>query len=366
MSPTRLSLGARLATSTALIAGMAIVVFAIVAGAVLWRHESVEEAEGTDEPTAADEVLSQMALALAVTTPIVLGVAALSTRRVARRLTARVDGVIDQATRMSHQALGLRLPLSPADDALDAMAGALNGLFDRLERGLAAQTQFVADASHELRTPLSVLRTELEVARRHPRSVAEWEAMADRAMDDVAHMTEMVEALLRLAQATAVAPAELPVELGALVEDVADRWRAVAARATVSLDVHAASVTLVGDADALGVAIGNLIKNAIAHSPRLGVITVEATLVADRGVEVAVADQGPGVLEAERDRIFMPFARGSQPADRARATEGVGLGLSVARRIVEAHHGTLTVANAVAGGARFVIALPVPNLTGPT
>jgi signal transduction histidine kinase len=116
-------------------------------------------------------------------------------------------------------------------------------------------------------------------------------------------------------------------------------------------------VSPAGDADALSVALGNLVGNAIAHSPRGGVIDVAARRTG-AAIELVVADQGPGVPQADRERIFLPFARGVTAADRGGADGGVGLGLSVARRIVEAHRGELRVDDAPGGGARFTARLP--------
>jgi two-component system OmpR family sensor kinase len=315
------SLGTRLAASTALIAAMAIGVFAIVAAAILWRHESSEVQPGSDGADAESEVLEQMALALVVTTPLVVGLGALAARRVTRRLTAHVDDLVANAA-----------------------------------RGLDAQRRFVADASHELRTPLSVLRTELEVARRRPRDAAAWEELADRAIAEVTRMSEMVEALLRLAR-TAATPARRDViDVPALVDNVVASQRAQAAARDVRIEPRVDAVTCTGDAEALAVALGNLVANAIAHSPPAGTVALR---VQARGTNVVltVDDEGPGVPPDERERIFVPFARGRLAADRA-GTTGVGLGLSVARRIVEAHAGALSVTDAPRRGARFEMSIP--------
>ncbi|MCB9563756.1 MAG: HAMP domain-containing protein [Kofleriaceae bacterium] len=230
------SLGGRLAGWTAIATAIAVLVFALAAAAALWLHERAEQAVGEaeeGEPTA--EVVEQLTIALAVTTPVILLLAVVATRRLARRVTDRLDGVVAAAAAMTEDRLAERLPVSPADDEVDRLAVALNGLFGRLDHGIAAQRQFVADASHELRTPLTVLRSELEVARRRPRTVPEWEAIADRVAAEVARMTAMADALLRLARAGAVAPTARPVDLRTLVDDVVARWSAAAAAAGVTL-----------------------------------------------------------------------------------------------------------------------------------
>ncbi|MEZ4400591.1 MAG: HAMP domain-containing sensor histidine kinase [Kofleriaceae bacterium] len=362
MTNRRTTLGGRLATNAALVAGLAVAVFALIAAVVVWSHEAAEardeqaHAGGPGrgaEPGAANEVAVELGISLALAAPVVLVLAALATRRLARGLTERIDGVVAQATRMSHDALDERLPLSGSGDELDRLAGALNALFDRLERAAVAQQQFVADASHELRTPLCVLSTEFEVAGRHRRPTAEWEAVGARALTEVQRMSATVEALLRLARAETVAPVREPVAVDELLAD------AVARLGERGADVVVADapddLVVQGDRDALTAALANLLANAVRHTRPETAVTLTAAAVAGR-VAITVDDHGPGVAPADRERIFRPFARGTGASDQA-VGDGVGLGLSVARRIAASHGGDVTVADAPGGGARFVLTL---------
>jgi two-component system OmpR family sensor kinase len=354
-------LGARLLGWTITSTVIAVLVFAATATTVVWIHE-MREAPDADDPADeydddVQEVALQLGVALAVTTPVVLLLAALTTRLLARRVTSRIDAVIAAATRMTSEDLGNRLPVSSAGDELDALAVALNGLFARLDSGIRAQRQFIADASHELRTPLTVLRSELEVARRRPRTLDDWDQIAGRAHDEVVTMITLVEALLQLARADAVAPRADDVTVADLLDDVVTRRSRLAAGADVRVEVDAPpDLHLRGDPDTLAVAVGNLVGNAISHSPAGGAVRVHAARIADR-VEITVDDEGHGVPPADRERIFLPFARGSNAADRS-GPGGIGLGLSVSLRILEAHRGSLRVDDAPGGGARFVAALP--------
>ncbi|HUS64506.1 MAG TPA: HAMP domain-containing sensor histidine kinase [Kofleriaceae bacterium] len=345
-------LGARLATWAAATTAAALLCFGLIAAVVVWAHERGEE----DEESPVAEALSQVGPTLVIAGPAVLGLAYIVTRRLARRLTGRIDRVIDAARRITHEDLRDRLPVSPAGDELDELTASLNAVFARIDDDLAAQRQFVSDASHELRTPLAVLRSDLEIARRRPRTTEEWEQTADRAREEVARMTAMVEALLRLARAGVEAPRDERVAARVLLDAVAARWSTAAHAAGVELAVESDDASVTGDADALAVALGNLVANAVAHSSRGGAVRLAARRAED-GVELTVADQGPGVAAADRDRIFQAFARGRTTADR-RGDGGVGLGLSVARRILEAHGGALHLDPAPPPGARFVARLP--------
>lgn len=338
-----------------------IAAYAGTAALVVWIDETNEGPDdgvpdGFDGDDAA-ELLTEVGLALAVAAPVSIGLTLLLTRWLTRRATARIDAVITTATRMSGEDLGARLPVSGQADELDDLARALNALFARIAASVAAQRQFAADASHELRSPLTVLASTLEVARRRPRSVDEWEGFADRALAEVRHMTTLVDGLLLLARAGTMRRA--PAGLAPVIDAVLDRWRAAAARAGVELAGEVApDVVAVIDRDMLEVAVGNLVGNAVAHAPAGSRVQLRVDVTAD-AVTMHVDDAGPGVPPDERARIFSPFVRGqASAADRAQGQAGVGLGLAIARRIVEGHDGTLVVGDAPAGGARFTIHLP--------
>lgn len=363
------SLGAWLAWWIGASTALSLLVFSATAALVLYVDElrdaaeqddddddEAEEPEEVEFPT--ETLLAQVLVAFAIAAPIGVALAIAGARWLTHRATRRIDAVIAAAARMSAEDLRERLPVSGADDELDALASALNALFARIEGGIAAQRQFAADASHELRSPLAVLSSTLEVARRRPRSAGEWEGLADRALDEVQRMSALVEALLQLARASG-GVRRSPVELMARLAGPAERWAAAAARAEVQF-AFAGPEALVAhvDADALEIAIGNLVTNAIAYSPVHATVTLEVH-EEPAWVEITVDDQGPGIPAGERERIFAPFVRATSPAaDRTEGRAGLGLGLAIARRIVESHEGTVTVREAPGGGARFLIGLP--------
>jgi two-component system OmpR family sensor kinase len=282
-----------------------------------------------------------------------MGVAVAGGRWATRRAMARIDDLIASAGRVDVDTVGFRLPVSRSGDELDDLTRALNSLLDRIDRGVTGQRRFAEDASHELRTPLTVMINRLEVARRRPRTVEEWERIVDSMLAETRRLAELSEALLQLSRVGADATA-ITFEVDALTRSIVDRFQARAAAAGLELVIHGHSdTTLHGDTRTFGIAVGNLIDNAIKYSPPGAAVTVR---IGDTPahVEIFVEDHGPGVPEHERLAIFSPFIRGHQ----ARDTRGAGLGLSIVKRICESLCGDVHVECGEQGGARFVIRLP--------
>jgi signal transduction histidine kinase len=311
------------------------------------------------------EARSQMLVALCVGGPIAFGLAVAGSLWLTRRALRPLAEVVDTATRMTARDLSQRLPEGRADDELAALVGALNGLFARLEAGFGALGRFAAEASHELRTPLAAIAAELEVALARPRSSAEWEAAARDALDEVRRLTRLVEALLDMARAEGTALPATPVDLHGVVDRVVSGLASGAERAGVALAAtFDAGVRVDGNAEVLASAVANLVDNALRYTPRGG--RVDVTLLR-RGpsVLVHVDDTGPGIDVQESDAIFGPFSRGAAAPigdhRRAGAGRGVGLGLTIARRIFEHHGGRITVGASPVSGARFTVELPASS-----
>jgi signal transduction histidine kinase len=233
-----------------------------------------------------------------------------------------------------------RLPAPAARDEVGELAATLNAMLASLERARDAERRFVGDASHELRTPLTALRGNAAYVARHgadPAVLADLEA-------DAARLSELLDDLLVLAREDAAAPAHgAPVDLVAVAREAAAEDPE--ARTVVVAEARRADV--LGERHALVRAAGNLVRNARAHGPAGGRITIAVAADGAR-VRLTVADEGPGLTADEADRAFERFWRG--PAARG---EGSGLGLAIVRSIAERHGGRVEVA-----GARFTIDLP--------
>ena len=240
---------------------------------------------------------------------------------------------------------------------------ALNAMLDRLEGAFAERQasedklrQFLADASHELRTPLASIRGYAELFRMGAiGDDAEQRKALQRIEDEAARMGILVEDLLTLARLDEVADAPHgPVDVGTLVRDAVDDARATAPDRPIEGRVQG-DVTAVGDPDQLRQVLGNLVRNALTHTPEGTAVEVSATRD-DGHVRLEVRDHGKGLPTNDPDALFERFWRSE--GGRTRGKAGAGLGLAIVAAIVDAHRGEVRAADAPEGGASFVVRLP--------
>ena len=274
--------------------------------------------------------------------------------RPVERLRAEVDDISDGA-------LHHRVAVPPTDDEIARLARTMNAMLGRLEASSRRQRQLVADASHELRSPVSSLRAQLEVALSQPPD--DWAELARDLLADTQRLEALVHDLLYLAREddTADAAPVGQVDLDDVVLDEARRLRPVSSARIDAGGVSAAPV--VGSRDDLARVVRNLIANAVEHA-RTEVRV--STRTDPEGAVLVVEDDGPGVPEPERERIFERFVRlddaRSRPNGSHPAGAGTGLGLAIARSVVARHGGTIEVGTAqdARTGARFTVRLPSP------
>ncbi|WP_446696879.1 sensor histidine kinase [Streptomyces zagrosensis] len=289
--------------------------------------------------------------AMLIGLPVLLVVVAAVTWLVTRRALRPVEGIRRELAAITASTdLTRRVPEPQARDEVARLAVTTNETLTALESSVERQRRFVADASHELRSPIASLRTQLEVGVAHPELLD-----AEGAVADVVRLQHLAADLLLLARLDAgERPMAGRVPLVDLVRD------ALAQRTGDRIAVRVgelADVEVSGSRGQLARVLGNLLDNAERHAD--GAVEVTVRSVQGEGgdwVVLAVTDDGAGVPEAERERIFERFVRLDDA--RSRDEGGAGLGLAIARDVLARHGGTLTVRDAAAGGACFEARLP--------
>ncbi|NUP44729.1 MAG: HAMP domain-containing histidine kinase [Streptomyces sp.] len=320
---------------------------------------------------------------------LVLFVAALTWLLVGRALRP-VAAIREEFTEITERALHRRVPVSKARDEISRLARTMNATLDRLHQAMTRQRQFVADASHELRSPIAAVRAQLELALARP-SRTDWPTAVHKALQDTERLQAVASDLLLLARLDAQeAPPRAPVDLAALaaeevrrhpgtVVEYAESGCADTSDAdTCDADAPGADTsdarTSDGDASDGGagpaaavvaavvvhgsrVQLSRLLTNLTDNARRHARATVSVGVaVRDGMVELSVDDDGPGIPEADRERVFERFTRLDDA--RARQDGGTGLGLAIAKDIAHAHGGTLTLHTSPRGGARVLLRLP--------
>jgi two-component system, OmpR family, sensor kinase len=261
-----------------------------------------------------------------------------------------VEAMREEAATISGAESGRRLSIGRANDELGRLGTTLNDMLERLDGALEHERSFIADASHELRTPLALLKAELELSLRRPRSAEELEAALRSAATETDRLTRLAEHLLVLARSDQ-GPLTLrrePIVAESLAAKVAGRFAAGGRPIEVDLP---AGLGLSGDRVRLEQALGDLVANALEH----GSGTVRITGAEENGrVELHVLDEGPGFAPAFLPRAFERFTR----ADEARSGGGSGLGLAIVDAIARGHGGSAHAANRPEGGADVWLSLP--------
>jgi len=223
------------------------------------------------------------------------------------------------------------------------------------------QQRFIADASHELRTPLAVLRGETEVALGKTRTVEEYQESLTLIQEEAERLSRIVEDLFILARQPIQSPTALikePVSLTEVVKDCARAAQVLASRKGVRLKLEndSTSIALNADEELIKRMILNLLDNAVKYTPEGGEISL-ALEKHNGSAEIVVRDTGIGLSQTDQQRVFDRFYRVDKA--RSRALGGAGLGLSIARSIVEAHGGNITVDSTPRHGSTFTVSLPL-------
>ena len=277
---------------------------------------------------------------------------------VSRQVLGPVMVLTSAARRLGQGDLSQRVPTSSRDE-VGQLGRTFNSMAEGLEMAEQQRRSLMADVAHELRTPLSNVQGYMEAVR-DGLLQPDTDTM-DTLHQQVLHLSHLVEDLRLLALAESGAlrldlePDSLEELLRRSIEAV--RPRAEARGLSLSLDVQAEFPLVEMDRTRIAQVVGNLLENAILHTPEGGGVTVAAEVIGDATAMVTVADTGEGIPQEDLAHVFERFYR-ADPS-RSRATGGVGLGLTIARQLVEAHKGTIRAESAPGKGSRLIFELPL-------
>lgn len=277
----------------------------------------------------------------------------------ATRALIPIRATAQTAAEINATDLTRRLNLADAEIELEQLVQTFNAMLNRLELAFQRQRQFTADAAHELRTPLSIMQTGLDVTLSQERGAADYRAALQSVSEEVQRLTQLTNTLLILARAD---KHELPLDkqcinLTQILETVVEQFIIVAQEKQIHIQSEIApNLVIEGDEVRLIQVIFNVLDNAVKYTPQAGSIFVRAFPQRNL-IEIQIEDTGSGILPSEQPYIFERFYR--VDITRNRNQGGFGLGLAIAKEIVELHNGTIAVVSVPNQGALFSIRLPL-------
>lgn len=305
------------------------------------------------------EVLDNLFASFRIIAPLTLLISFIGGWFLAGKSLKPVDAVTRAARDITAQNLNRRLPTHHVDDEIGRLTEQFNDMIGRLQASFAQIQQFSADASHELRTPLTIMRGEIEVALRNARLPRATRQLLKSVHVELVRLSSIVDSLMTLVNSDSgrlVFTFE-SVALGRMIEDLYEDAKLLAKQKDIAVKIlHIDPVSMEGDATRLKQLFLNLIENAVKYTRTHGTISLSLEQN-DGSALVTIADTGIGIHKKHHAKIFERFYRVDN--DQANSTVGSGLGLSIAKWIAEAHHGTIEVKSRENKGSTFVVNLPL-------
>lgn len=310
------------------------------------------------------EALHRFRIMLWLALPPLLLAAGIGGYWISRRALAPVDRITEAAESISIRNLADRLDVPNTSDELQRLSETLNRMLARLNSSVQRISQFTADASHELRAPISLIRTTAELAVNGGRTNAEYHEDMVQILAEAEQTSRLIDSLLLLARADADEDGFQPelTNLATSVREAVDQGRSLAAERSIELTSHIStdSSVVLGDGEALRRLVFILIDNAIKYNTEGG--SVQVVVSSDGGHAVCtVSDSGIGIAPEDQKHIFDRFWRADKV--RSRGAGGAGLGLSIARWIVERHRGTIEVSSEAGKGTTLTVKLPAIHVS---
>ncbi len=289
---------------------------------------------------------------LSIGLPLLIALMGLMTWWLTGRALRPVERIRIEAEAITGSTIHKRLPEPAAEDEIGRLARTMNSMLDRLEESSQQQRRFVSDASHELRSPIATIKAQIEVAKRMG-DRADWPMVAERVLAEDERLAVAVTDLLDLARAEEDEGEQEVIDLDEIVRTEVARYKNTGVeRAKIDTNQVLAG-RVMGNKTQCDRLVRNLLDNAGRHAH-----TQVAIALTTDGVQVVliVDDDGPGIPEADRERVFDRFTRLDD--GRSRDKGGMGIGLAMVRTITDRHHGSVTIGDAPLGGARFVVQMP--------
>lgn len=292
---------------------------------------------------------------LLMSIPILAVVAGGSGYFLARRALQPIDSITRTASELSATDLSARLNLPASNDEVGRLATTFDSMLDRLDQAFERERQFTGDASHELRTPVTAIQTILDVTAIKERSPQEYQKALTDIGQQTSRLQRLLTSLLILARGDQMRMSRhMAVNLSKVVSSTTHSLRPVAEQKGVTLQATVSpSVSIQGNQEGLERVVTNLIENAIKYTDN-GDISVHLSQKQDTAL-LEVKDTGIGVEQQHIEHLFDRFYR----VEQSRTSNGVGLGLSMVKQIVEAHKGTIKVVSSYGEGTTFVVSLPI-------
>ena len=302
----------------------------------------------------------QFFLMLFVSIPLALALAALAGQSIAKRALRPLEQMTFRAERITANNLGDRLEIANERDELGNMARVFNHLLERLEQAFRQLQRFTADASHELRTPLAAIRTISEVALNQPTNAETYREALGHVLEESSRLNQTVDSLLLLARAESAPSGESQplFVIGDLVTEVITLLEVLGEERSVRIiqkDSELGAVEVRADRSLMRIALMNVVHNALKFSPCDSAVTIGFARPSASWLQISIDDEGPGITAEEHARVFDRFFTSS---DHSTANiSGVGLGLSIAKLVVERAGGRIGFTDKFHQGAHCVIDL---------
>jgi heavy metal sensor kinase len=302
--------------------------------------------------------LNRVKLILFVMLPLTVIIASVLAGKFLASITLKpLNSMIGTVRQITGANLDTRVTVPENMDEIRELAETFNDMLERINRSFAIQRQFMQDVSHELKTPLTVIRGEMEVALKRERSIHEYRDILESNLDEIKKINRILESLLALARFDSDAESlhKEPADITVLIKEILTDIEILALQKNIEITVISEtsdrSVNI--DKERMRRVFYNIFDNAIKYSGENGKIEIDIERVNEE-VFINISDTGPGISEEDIPYIFDRFYR----ADKARCSEGFGLGLSIAKSIVKAHGGNIEVKSRTGEGATFIISLP--------